>query len=250
MFRYFIELQYNGKNFHGWQIQPNALTVQEIIEKALNIFIGSPTAATGCGRTDAGVHAKYFVAHFDSENKIEDLKNLAYKLNRYLSDEIRIIDIYQVKTDAHARFDALSRTYKYYITTAKNPFGIETEWHQYGKFNIDLMNKACKILFEYKDFTSFSKLHTQTKTNNCKIIEANWTQEGEKLIFTITADRFLRDMVRAITGTMMLVGRETISLNDFRNIIEVKNRQAAGQSVPAHALFLEDVEYPEDIRVF
>lgn len=250
MFRYFIELQYNGKNFHGWQIQPNAITVQEVIEKALNIFIGSPTAATGCGRTDAGVHAKYFVAHFDTKNKIENLKNLVYKLNRYLSDDIRIIDIYQVRTDAHARFDALSRTYKYYITTAKNPFGVETEWYQYGKFNIDLMNKACKILFEYKDFTSFSKLHTQTKTNNCKIIEANWTQEGEKLIFTITADRFLRDMVRAITGTMMLIGRETISLNDFRNIIEVKNRQAAGQSVPAHALFLEDVEYPEDIRVF
>jgi tRNA pseudouridine38-40 synthase len=244
--RYFIELQYDGSSFAGWQIQPNARTVQAEIENALSTILRETTAVTGCGRTDTGVHARFFVAHFDSLKSMQktDLEKLTFKLNRFLPISIHIFKIYPVKPDAHARFDAISRTYKYYLTTSKNPFLEKYAWYYFCDFDFKLMNNTAKILYEYQDFTSFSKLHTQTKTNNCKITFAEWTYENGTWVFTITADRFLRNMVRAIVGTLINVGRGHISTDEFRKIIELKERQKAGQSVPAHGLFLEKVEYP------
>ena len=243
--RYFIELQYDGSSFAGWQIQPNAKTVQAEIENALSTILRKTTAVTGCGRTDTGVHARFFVAHFDCPTIFnnEKLEQLTFKLNRFLPISIHIFKIYPVKPDAHARFDAISRTYKYYLNIQKNPFLEKYSWYYFGHFDFNLMNETAKILFEYHDFTSFSKLHTQTKTNNCKITFAEWTYENGTWVFTITADRFLRNMVRAIVGTLLDVGRGHISPNEFRKIIELKERQKAGQSVPAHGLFLEKVEY-------
>ncbi len=245
-YRYFIELQYDGSSFAGWQIQPNAKTVQEEIENALSTLLREPTTITGCGRTDTGVHARFFVAHFDNSNNIEkkEIDLLVYKLNRFLPISINIQKIYPVKPSAHARFDAVSRTYKYYLNTHKNPFLEKHAWYYFGNFDFKLMNETAKLLYNYIDFTSFSKLHTQTKTNNCKILLAEWTFENETWVFTIKADRFLRNMVRAIVGTLIDVGRGHISQTDFIRIIEQKERQKAGQSVPAHALFLENVEYP------
>ena len=243
--RYFIELQYDGSSFAGWQIQPNASTVQAEIENALGTILRETTAVIGCGRTDTGVHARYFVAHFDHSNTLnkEVLEQLTFKLNRFLPISINIIRIFPVNPELHARFDATSRTYKYYLTTIKNPFLEKYAWYYFCDFDFQLMNDTAKILYEYQDFTSFSKLHTQTKTNNCKISHAEWTYENGTWVFTITADRFLRNMVRAIVGTLINVGRRHISPDDFRKIIELKERQKAGQSVPAHGLFLEKVEY-------
>lgn len=247
--RYFIELQYDGSNFAGWQIQPNANTVQAEIENAFYTITRKAIGITGCGRTDAGVHARYFVAHFDSDIIFEkdEINLLIYKLNRFLPISINIQKIYPVKPEAHARFDAISRTYKYYLNTYKNPFLEKYAWYFYGNFDFELMNETAKLLFDFKDFTSFSKLHTQTKTNNCKVMHAEWTFENGTWIFTIKADRFLRNMVRAIVGTLLDVGRGHITPAEFIEIIEQKERQKAGQSVPAHGLFLEEVEYPNHI---
>ena len=201
--------------------------------------------------TDTGVHAKFYIAHFDSEVEYstEMLNDICYKLNGILPDDIAVQEIFPVKEDAHARFSALSRTYEYHILQRKNPFFIDSAYYYHGKLNIDLMNKASRILFDYIDFTSFSKLDTQTKTNNCKIIHAEWNIKNDLLIFTITADRFLRNMVRAIVGTLMDVGKEKISNDDFRKIIESKNRCDAGFSVPACGLFLTDIQYPSEIFI-
>lgn len=249
--RYFIELQYDGSNFAGWQIQPNANTVQAEIENAFSIITRKNTAITGCGRTDSGVHARFFVAHFDSDLVFEkhEIDLLIYKLNRFLPVSITILKMYPVKPEAHARFDAISRTYKYYLNTNKNPFIEKYAWHFFGDFNFEQMNETAKLLYDFSDFTSFSKLHTQTKTNNCKVMHAQWTYENGTWIFTIKADRFLRNMVRAIVGTLLDVGRGHITPSDFTKIIEQKERQKAGQSVPAHGLFLEEVEYPENIFI-
>ena len=247
MNRYFIYLSYNGKPFCGWQIQPNGITVQQRIEEALSTILRRPMSIVGAGRTDAGVHAQLMVAHFDSEEPISDLPFLADKLNRLLPKDIAIDRIVPVAPDAHARFDAASRTYKYYLTAKKNPFNYDLVYRYIGKLDYDLMNEACRVLFEYTDFTSFSKLHTDVKTNNCRIMEAGWKQEGDVWVFTIRADRFLRNMVRAIVGTLLEVGRGKLSLSGFREVIEAKDRGRAGTSAPGHALYLVDVTYPEKI---
>lgn len=247
MNRYFIYLSYNGKPFCGWQIQPNGITVQQRIEEALSTILRRPMSIVGAGRTDAGVHAQLMVAHFDSEELISDLPFLVDKLNRLLPKDIAIDRIVPVAPDAHARFDATSRTYKYYLTAKKNPFNYDWVYRYIGKLDYDLMNEACRVLFEYTDFTSFSKLHTDVKTNNCRIMEAGWKQEGDVWVFTIRADRFLRNMVRAIVGTLLEVGRGKLSLFGFREVIEAKDRGRAGTSAPGHALYLVDVTYPEKI---
>ncbi len=247
--RYFIELAYKGANFHGWQFQPNAVTVQECLEKALSVITRESIAVTGAGRTDTGVHASYFVAHFDASKTNLDHPDWVYKLNSFLGSDIVVFYISKVHPEAHARFDAASRTYQYHLNLIKDPFVIETSWYFFRQPDLVKMNEASKILFEYTDFTSFSKLHTDVKTNNCTIYQAEWTQYGSDVVFTVKADRFLRNMVRALVGTILEVGLGKIDLNAFRRIIEQKDRGAAGLSVPAHGLFLTDVEYPESIFV-
>lgn len=247
MQRYFIYLAYEGTNYHGWQVQPNGVSVQECLQKALSTLLRVETEVVGAGRTDAGVHAKLMVAHFDSEKEDLDLALLTDKLNRLLPPDISVYRVCKVHPEAHARFDALSRTYKYYITSVKSPFNRHLKWRMHGSLNYELMNEAAKILFEYTDFTSFSKLHTDVKTNNCKIMQAEWVQEDETTwVFTIKADRFLRNMVRAIVGTLVEVGRGKMSIEEFRKVIEQKDRCKAGASVPGHALFLVDIEYPAE----
>lgn len=245
--RYFIELAYKGTHFHGWQVQPNAVSVQESLEKALSTILREPIAVTGAGRTDTGVHARYYVAHFNSEKETLDHPDFTHKLNSFLSKDLVIFSLTKVHPDAHARFDAVSRTYHYFLNLRKDPFALETSWHFHVQPNVELMNAASRILFDYTDFTSFSKLHTDVKTNNCKIYQAEWTQQGTNIVFTVKADRFLRNMVRALVGTIVEVGIGKIDLDEFRQIIEKKDRGAAGLSVPAQGLFLVDVEYPESV---
>ena len=243
--RYFIYLSYDGARYHGWQIQPNGISVQEVLSKALSTLLREQIEVTGAGRTDAGVNASLMVAHFDTTQEVDD--NLAYKLNKFLPYDIAIHKIIPVKADAHARFSATSRTYHYYVITEKSPF--EPYAYRFPlPLNFDLMNEAAATLFDYIDFTSFSKLHTDVKTNNCRITNAEWRQVSPiKWQFTITADRFLRNMVRAIVGTLLDVGRGVLTIEQFREIIEKKDRCSAGTSVPGNALFLADVTYPEDI---
>jgi len=247
--RYFVRLSYKGTAYHGWQIQPNAITVQETLQKAFSLLLKEDIAVIGAGRTDTGVHAINYFAHFELINGIDDLKQLVFKLNRFLKNDIAVHAVFPVKEDIHARFSAISRTYEYRIHRKKNPFLTDTSLYMYENLDFEAVNSAAKILFDYKDFTSFSKLHTDTKTNFCKIIRAECIQRGEQYIFIIEADRFLRNMVRAITGTLLDVGRKKISENDFRKIIESKNRSAAGVSVPAHGLFLTEIKYSENIRL-
>lgn len=246
--RFFATIAYNGRNYVGWQIQPNGLSVQQVVQDALSVILRGSVAVTGAGRTDAGVHARGMVAHFDWEGDTLSSVDLVHKLNNFLPKEISVSDIRPVKSDAHARFSALSRTYSYHITTQKDPFlyGFTCRIH----FHPDLqrMNALCEVLKEYNDFTSFSKLHTDVKTNLCRIESAAWEQQGDhRYTFTITADRFLRNMVRAIVGTMLEAGRGRLDERGLRRIIEAKNRSVAGDSAPGHALFLENVAYPDDI---
>lgn len=247
MNRYFIYLSYNGKNYSGWQIQPNGLTVQQCLEEALATLLRRPVAVVGAGRTDAGVHARLMVAHFDCDEPLADPAFLAEKLNRLLPKDIAIDRIVPVTPEAHARFDATSRTYKYYVTTRKDPFQYDLVYRMHGKLDFEAMNEACKVLFDYIDFTSFSKLHTDVKTNNCRIYQAGWAQEGDVWVFTVQADRFLRNMVRAIVGTLLEVGRGRLTIDGFRQVIEAKDRCKAGVSVPGHALFLVNVTYPDSL---
>ena len=247
MQRYFLKLSYNGTNYHGWQIQPNANSVQEVIEKTLSTILGEEIQVVGAGRTDTGVHASFYMLHFDSQNESLQNENLVYRLNRFLPEDIAVNNIFSVNPDAHARFSTISRTYKYYISTIKNPFETFSSFQYTKELNVEKMNDAAQVLFEYTDFTSFARLHTDVKTNNCKIMQAEWKQNESQLIFTIKADRFLRNMVRAIVGTLLEVGKGKISVGDFSEIIEKKNRSLAGTSAPAHGLFLVDIEYPEDI---
>jgi tRNA pseudouridine38-40 synthase len=249
MHRYFVQLSFKGTQYHGWQIQPNAVSVQETVEKALSTILGKAISVVGAGRTDTGVHASFYVLHFDTSKEIWDNQKLVYRLNRFLPPDIAIQKIWQVSKEAHARFSAVSRTYYYYITTEKNPFQTETAFYYRGKLDVAKMNEAAKILFEYDDFTSFSRLHTDVKTNLCKIYQAEWVTEGEMLIFKIKADRFLRNMVRAIVGTLLEVGRGKLTLEGFRKIMEKKDRGAAGASAPAQGLFLTHIEYPQELPV-
>lgn len=245
--RYFIYLAYDGTNYHGWQIQPNGDSVQETLMRALSTFLRQEIEVVGAGRTDAGVHARLMVAHFDFEKELDGVL-VADKLNRLLPPDIAVYEVKRVKDDAHARFDATYRTYKYYVTTRKDPFSRHYAWRLFHSPDFGKMNEAARVLFDYTDFTSFSKLHTDVKTNNCKIMHAEWTQVNEaEWVFTIQADRFLRNMVRAVVGTLIEVGRGKMTVEDFRRVIEDKDRGRAGSSVPGHALFLVDVGYPEDI---
>jgi tRNA pseudouridine38-40 synthase len=248
--RYFIKLSYNGSTFNGWQIQPNGITVQYELEKGLGILLGIKIGVSGCGRTDTGVHASEFYAHFDIDESAMNLtcNQLKYKLNLLLPTSIVIHEIFKVNSDVHARFSAQSRTYRYQISLEKNPFSNGLAWFYHHQLDMALMNEAANILMEHNDFSCFSKTRTQVKTNICTITKAIWEKEGSMLVFTITADRFLRNMVRAIVGTMLDIGREKISLDDFRKVIEGKNRSNAGFSVPPQGLFLCEVVYPESIR--
>lgn len=246
--RYFIRLSYKGTNYHGWQIQPNANTVQEEVNKALSTVLNQPINVTGCGRTDTGVHASDFMVHFNvSETTQFDCEKLAFKLNRFLPHDIAIKEVFLVNDEAHTRFDAIARTYHYKITKNKNPFRTDSHWNMQYVLDVEKMNEAAKVLFDFIDFTSFSKLHTDVKTNNCKIYKAEWTETNDELVFTVKADRFLRNMVRAIVGTLVEVGRGKMDLDGFRKVIESKNRSNAGSSVPGHGLFLAEIEYPESI---
>lgn len=289
--RYFIYLQYDGTAYHGWQTQPNAVSVQETIEQKLSMLLNRDVFIIGAGRTDAGVHARLMVAHFEisdidgtdaqeqettgrAESKanreqkesknptaaiqkkessatlLTDTALLTRRLNQVLPNDIAIQNIVPVRPEAHARFSPISRTYRYYITTDKSPFNRQYAYHIYWQLDVDKMNEAARCLFNFTDFTSFSKLHTDVKTNNCHIMEAHWEETAPgHLVFTIKADRFLRNMVRAIVGTLILVGRGKLSVEQFCRTIEQKNRCSAGDSAPAQALFLEDIEYPEEIFI-
>jgi len=213
------------------------------------MIIRETITVTGAGRTDTGVHASYFVAHFDSTRSNLDHPDFTHKLNSFLNQDLVIFGVSKVHSGAHARFDAVSRTYQYHLNLLKDPFSVATSWCFFKQPDVKLMNEASRILFEYSDFTSFSKLHTDVKTNNCKIYQAEWTQQGSNLIFTVKADRFLRNMVRALVGTILEVGIGKMDLAGFRAVIERKDRGAAGLSVPAHGLFLTDVEYPKGVFV-
>jgi tRNA pseudouridine38-40 synthase len=243
--RYFIQIAYDGSLYHGWQIQPNAITVQELLDKAMSTFYRQPIETLGCGRTDSGVHATEFFAHFDVED-MEESKVIqgVVGINAMLPYQIAAKRIIPVHNDAHARFDATARAYKYYLHFEKDPFKLNRSWLVKDRLDVPLMNQAAEILLEYTDFSCFSKSNTQTFTNNCKIVRASFDTLEDGLVFTIQADRFLRNMVRAIMGTLVRVGKHEITLNEFKGIIESKNRSKAGQSVPACGLYLVKVEYP------
>lgn len=240
--RYFIYFAYDGTRYHGWQIQPNGISVQEVLQNALSTLLRQKTEVVGAGRTDAGVHARTMVAHFDADNA--DCAQLVYKMNKILPPDIAVSKVEPVADDMHARFSATSRTYHYFIHMHKSPFLNAYSWQMYGQLDFQRMNEAAQALMEYRDFTSFSKVNTDTKTNDCTITYARWeeTSPGEWR-FTITANRFLRNMVRAIVGTLVEVGRGKVSVEGFRKIIEMKDRCKAGESVPGKALFLVDVTY-------
>jgi len=245
--RYFIKLAFDGSLYHGWQRQDNALSIEHLVNEALNTILRQKVKLTGCGRTDAGVHASEFFAHFDLDNLSFSEEQLAYKLTCLLPDDIVINNIIKVTPEAHARFSAIKRTYKYCINSKRDPFRKNYEYFFNRKLDTELMNQACKILMDYKNFSCFSKSHTQVNNYLCTIFEARWETDESRYKFTITANRFLRNMVRAIVGTMMDVGLHKISLEEFRNIVENGSRSNAGMSVPAQGLFLAKVEYPEGI---
>jgi tRNA pseudouridine38-40 synthase len=248
--RYFLFLSYRGTSYHGWQIQPNSVTVQKILDEALSVVLNEPIATIGAGRTDTGVHALFFCAHFDSiSSDLDSDKDLIFKLNRYLPKDISVNSIKRVNPETNARFSAISRTYKYYISKIKDPFFESSSWFIYGNLDIVSMNVASAILLEYTDFTSFSRLHSGSKTNNCMIYHAGWEETPTQLIFTIKADRFLRNMVRSIVGTMVDIGFGKKNSEDFRNLILARDRCQAGMSAPAKGLFLTDIEYPSEIFI-
>jgi tRNA pseudouridine38-40 synthase len=246
--RYFLELSYNGKAYHGWQNQPNAITVQEVIENALSTLLNTTISIVGAGRTDTGVHASKMYAHFDYDGDL-NRKDLVYKLNSFLPKDIAVANLLRVKTDAHARFDAKSRTYHYKISIEKNAFNFDLSYQLQKSLDVNTMNAACKILFKYKDFQCFSKSNTDVKTYNCDIKEAFWQENNNELLFVITADRFLRNMVRAIVGTMVNIGLGKIKPNELHDIIASKDRSEAGYSAPAQGLSLVDIKYPEHIFI-
>ncbi|MCQ2198130.1 MAG: tRNA pseudouridine(38-40) synthase TruA [Paludibacteraceae bacterium] len=242
--RYLITFAYRGTNYHGWQVQPNGVTVQQLLDEAISTLTREEIHSIGAGRTDAGVHAKMMTAHFDTEKEIKDIDNFAYKINKILPEDIAVFKLEDVADDFSARFSATSRTYRYYITTKKDAFASDQMAYIALNFDIDKMNDAAQILLETEDFTSFSKVNTDTKTNICNVTKAEWTSPCEgKLIFEITANRFLRNMVRAIVGTLLDVGRNKITKEDFRRIIEKKDRCSASTSAPACGLYLEDITY-------
>lgn len=240
--RYFLELSYFGKNYHGWQIQPDANSVQEELNKAVSVVLQEEISVVGAGRTDTGVHASQMFAHFDTNKELD--ANFVFKFNSVLPEDIVVYKLEKVADDKHARFDAITRSYEYKIWLGRNPFNLDTTWQFYHKrLDIDAMNEAALILLEYEDFQAFSKVKTDVKTFNCDVTEAKWILVGNNLTFHITANRFLRNMVRAIVGTLVDVGKHKITKEDFRNIILSKDRSNAGLSVPAKGLFLTSITY-------
>lgn len=240
--RYFIELSYNGKNYHGWQIQPDAISVQEKLNLAVSIILQQKIEVVGAGRTDTGVHASQMFAHFDIDEKLEG--DVPHKLNSILPNDIVVYDVFLVDAEKHARFSAESRSYEYRIWSGRNPFLLDFSWQIHSqKLDIAKMNEAAKLLLEYENFQTFSKVKTEVYTFNCNVTEAYWKQTDDLLTFYISANRFLRNMVRAIVGTLVDVGLHKVSVEDFRQIIESKNRSNAGLSVPAKGLFLTKIKY-------
>lgn len=246
--RYFIFFSYNGTNYHGWQNQCNACSVQSVLEEKMSLLFRTPIELTAAGRTDAGVHALLMVAHFDAINIPFTLPQLIFKLNQMLPSDIAVQKILPVVKNAHARFDAILRTYQYKIHTYKNPFLKNLSYYLYGNLDLDSMNKACALLLEYNDFASFCKMHEDIKNTLCKIQSAEWKKiNSYEIIFEITANRFLRNMVRAIVGTMIELGQNKITLEQFKSIIESKNRSKAKHSAPACGLYLIDIVYPPEL---
>ena len=246
--RYFLEIAYNGGAYFGWQIQPDAVSIQEVLERGLSTILQKEIKVVGAGRTDTGVHARQLFVHVDLDNN-EDVANFIFKINSILPRDILVRDIHPVNNDAHARFDAIEREYEYWINLVKDPFSQEFAYQIHNRPNIDLMNEAAAVLLEYRDFQCFSRTKTNVKTYHCVIKKAVWTLDGNRLIFTISADRFLRNMVRAIVGTLLDVGYEKISMAQFHAVLESKNRSEAGKSAPAHGLYLTKVMYPDDIFI-
>lgn len=253
--RYFLKLSYNGTPFHGWQIQPNASSVQQTIEEALSTILRAPVSITGAGRTDTGVNAKVMYAHFDlpqeaDDKRLHDTRRFLLSINRLCGPDINIEEIFKVHDEAHARFDASLRTYKYFVSFCKSPFLDGISWHSPSHLDKDKMNEAARLLLSTKDFTSFAKLHTDVKTNICDLSHAEWSDwdspflPEKGLVFTVSADRFLRNMVRALVGTLVEVGRGKITVEDFKRIIDARDRCSAGTSMPPQALFLWDIKYP------
>lgn len=258
--RYFLKLSYNGKNYHGWQSQPNAVTVQSVVEKALSTICRTTVEITGAGRTDAGVHARTMYAHFDIDEPVLDPKRFLLSLNRLCGKDITLEEVVPVTADAHARFDASERSYKYFVSFRKTPFLYDFSWLSPSRLDMDAMNEAATLLLTTRDFTSFAKLHSDARTNLCDVRQAIWTPLGDDpesssflgslddgIVFTIKADRFLRNMVRAVVGTLVEVGRHKLSREGFLDIINGKNRSLAGISMPSQALFLWDIKYPDHI---
>lgn len=241
--RYFVELSFKGSRYHGWQVQPNALSVQEVLETTFSTFMRQKIEVTGAGRTDTGVHASFYVAHFDADSLPFAPADLVEKLNRFLPNDIALKSIREVDENLHARFSATRRTYQYFISRVKDPFTLDTSYQYLWPLDVEAMNQAAEVLLQWEDFTSFSKLHTDVKTNNCRVTEAFWKEEGPQLVFTISADRFLRNMVRAIVGTLLEVGRGKLTREGLIAILEKKDRSEAGTSVPPQGLFLTDIQY-------
>jgi tRNA pseudouridine38-40 synthase len=244
--RYFLELSYNGSCYHGWQYQPNAISVQEVMEKTLSTLLKEKTSIVGAGRTDTGVHAKQMFAHFDT-TVVFSVEKLRFKLNSFLPKDIAIQNIFEVDDEAHARFNAISRTYKYKISLQKSVFSFNNSYYLKSVLDVKKMNEAAKILFEYENFKCFSRSNTDVNTYNCKVIKAEWTVAENELIFTIKANRFLRNMVRAIVGTLINIGSNKMNIEQFHNIIKSQDRTKAGASVPGYALYLTQIEYPKHI---
>ena len=240
--RYFIELSYNGKNYHGWQTQPDVISVQEKINSALSTLYQQEIQVVGAGRTDTGVHASQMFAHFDVDKIVKG--DLVFKLNSILPQDIVVYRVFEVDAEKHARFDAVSRSYEYKVWLGRNPFLLDFSWQIHSQnLDIKIMNEAAKLLLEYENFQTFSKVKTEVYTFNCNVTEAFWEQKGNELTFTISANRFLRNMGRAIVGTLVDVGLGKLTVTDFRKIIESKNRSNAGLSVPAKGLFLTQIKY-------
>lgn len=247
--RYFIELSYKGRNYHGWQIQPNDNSVQQTIEKALSVLLGRDIAVVGCGRTDAGVHARQFYLHFDSDREL-DKEKLKYRMNALLPEDIAIFQVMNVKDEAHARFDASLRTYEYHISLTKDVFYNELSMRLNGpSLNLEKMNHAASLLLKYSDFKCFSRSNSDVKSYVCQVSEARWNKKDDRLIFVISANRFLRNMVRAVVGTLLQVGLGKMSMEEFKMVLESRDRTKAGASVKAHGLFLTAVKYPQEIFI-
>ena len=246
--RYFIELRYKGAAYCGWQRQNDVPSVQQTLESALSTLLRAEIEVVGAGRTDTGVNASYYVAHFDTEQAVVDPEQLVYKLNLILPEDIAVFSVREVAPEAHARFDAVRREYRYYIEQKKNPFTREGSWQYYVPLDVEAMNRAAESLLSYEDFTSFAKLNSNNKTNICHIYHAEWVrEESDRLCFTVAADRFLRNMVRALVGTLVDVGRGRYTPEQFEEIVASRDLSRSSGGAPAQGLFLSDVRYPEDI---